>query len=183
MLQEDSLLKIMRTNCCMFDPVKPCTHCFQCIGLIDQKSPKELNAFEAAKLFEYKLYEMNIDQFEKRINESFHKNGGFEDIIFSMNYDVDQMLQVNAEAYNKERDISISVERLGRGMKSIYMLSLLEAYVMDENSLSSIILVEEPEMFLSSANCKKQASEILYRLAQKKSGDLYNSFSTLISQF
>ena len=23
MLQEDSLLKIMRTNCCMFDPVKP----------------------------------------------------------------------------------------------------------------------------------------------------------------
>ena len=38
--------------------------------------------FESAKLFEYKLYEMNIDQFEKRINESFHKNGGFEDIIF-----------------------------------------------------------------------------------------------------
>ena len=167
MLQEDSLLKIMRTNCCMFDPVKPCTHCFQCIGLINQKSPKELNAFEAAKLFEYKLYEMNIDQFEKRINESFHKNGGFEDIIFSMNYDVDQMLQVNAEAYNKERDISISVERLGRGMKSIYMLSLLEAYVMDENSLSSIILVEEPEMFLHP-QLQKTASEILYRLAQKK---------------
>ena len=99
---------------------------------------------------------MNIDQFEKRINESFHKNGGFEDIIFSMNYDVDQMLQVNAEAYNKERDISISVERLGRGMtprndwwneKYLYAFSL-EAYVMDENSLSSIILVEEPEMFL-----------------------------------
>lgn len=166
MLQEDSLLKIMRTNCCMFDPVKPCTHCFQCIGLIDQKSPKELNAFEAAKLFEHKLYEMNIDQFEKRINESFHKNGGFEDIIFSMNYDVDQMLQVNAEAYNKERDISISVERLGRGMKSIYMLSLLEAYVMDENSLASIILVEEPEMFLHP-QLQKTASEILYRLAQK----------------
>ena len=166
MLQEDSLLKIMRTNCCMFDPVKPCTHCFQCIGLINQKSPKELNAFEAAKLFEYKLYEMNIDQFEKRINESFHKNGGFEDIIFSMNYDVDQMLQVNAEAYNKERDISISVERLGRGMKSIYMLSLLEAYVMDENSLASIILVEEPEMFLHP-QLQKTASEILYRLAQK----------------
>ena len=166
MLQEDSLLKIMRTNCCMFDPVKPCTHCFQCIGLIDQKNPKELNAFEAAKLFEYILYEMNIDQFEKRINESFHKNGGFEDIIFSMNYDVDQMLQVNAEAYNKERDISISVERLGRGMKSINMLSLLEAYVMDENSLASIILVEEPEMFLHP-QLQKTASEILYRLAQK----------------
>ena len=130
---------------------------------IYQKSPKELNAFEAAKLFEYKLYEMNIDQFEKRINESFHKNGGFEDIIFSMNYDVDQMLQVNAEAYNKERDISISVERLGRGMKSIYMLSLLEAYVMDENSLASIILVEEPEMFLHPQLQKKMCIRDRYR--------------------
>ena len=166
MLQEDNLLKIMRTNCCMFDSVKPCTHCFQCIGLINQKTPQELNAFEAAKLFEYKLYEMNIDQFEKRINESFHKNGGFEDIVFSMNYDVDQMLQINAEAYNKERDTSISVDRLGRGMKSIYMLSLLEAYVMDENSLPSIIMVEEPEMFLHP-QLQKTASEILYRLAQK----------------
>ena len=148
MLQEDSLLKIMRTNCCMFDPVKPCTHCFQCIGLINQKSPKELNAFEAAKLFEYKLYEMNIDQFEKRINESFHKNGGFEDIIFSMNYDVDQMLQVNAEAYKKERDISISVERLGSGMKSIYILSLLEAYVTVSYTHLDVYKRQQERLFL-----------------------------------
>ena len=51
------------------------------------------------------------------------------------------MLQVNAEAYNKERDISISVERLGRGMKSIYMLSLLEAYVMDNINPISIFCI------------------------------------------
>ena len=107
LLQENDLLKIMRTNCCMFDTVKTCTHCFQCIGLIDQKMPAQLNAFEASKLFEYKLYKMNIDQFEKRVNKSFHKNGGFEDILFSMNYDVDQMLHVNAEAYNRERDTAL----------------------------------------------------------------------------
>lgn len=166
LLQEDDLLKIMRTNCCMFDTAKTCTHCFQCIGLINKKKPEQLNAFETSKLFEYKLYEMNIDQFEKRINESFHKNGGFEEILFSMNYDVDQMLHVNAEAYNRERDTSISVDRLGRGMKSIYMLSLLEAYIMDENRLPSIILAEEPELFLHP-KLQKTASEILYRLAQK----------------
>lgn len=166
LLQEDDLLKIMRTNCCMFDTAKTCTHCFQCIGLINQKKPEQLNAFEASKLFEYKLYEMNIDQFEKRVNESFHKNGGFEEILFSMNYDVDQMLHVNAEAYNRERDTSISVDRLGRGMKSIYMLSLLEAYIMDENRLPSIILAEEPELFLHP-KLQKTASEILYRLSQK----------------
>ncbi len=166
LLQENNLLKIMRTNCCMFDQAKPCRHCFHCIGLINQKTPQELNAFEAAKLFEYKLYRMNIDYFEKRINESFHKNGGYEDILFSMNCDVNEMLQVNADAYNQEKDSSIPVERLGRGMKSIYMLSLLEAYVTDENRLPSILMMEEPEMFLHP-QLQKTSSDILYRLSQK----------------
>lgn len=166
MMQEDSLLKIMRTNCCMFSEAKPCNHCFSCIGLINKKMPEHLNAFEAAKLFEFKLYQLNIDRFEKRVNESFHKNGGYEDIIFSMNYDVNQMLQVNADAYNRERDLMIPVERLGRGMKSIYMLSILEAYINDENRLPSILLMEEPEMFLHP-KLQKISSEILYRLSQK----------------
>lgn len=181
-LQEDNLLKIMRTNCCMFDEAKPCKHCFHCIGLINQKTPKELNAFEASKLFEYKLYQMNIDQFEKQINESFHKNGGYEEILFSMNYDVNQMLQVEAEAYNKERDSSISVEKLGRGMKSIYMLSLLEAYVADKNSLPSIIMVEEPEMFLHP-QLQKISSEILYRLSQKNQVIFTTHSPHLLSNF
>lgn len=181
-LQEDNLLKIMRTNCCMFNEAKPCKHCFHCIGLINQKTPKELNAFEASKLFEYKLYQMNIDQFEKRINESFHKNGGYEEILFSMNYDVNQMLQVEAEAYNKERDSSISVEKLGRGMKSIYMLSLLEAYVADKNSLPSIIMVEEPEMFLHP-QLQKTSSEILYRLSQKNQVIFTTHSPHLLSNF
>lgn len=38
--------------------------------------------------------------------------------------------------------------------------------MMDENSLPSIIMVEEPEMFLHP-QLQKTASEILYRLAQK----------------
>lgn len=182
LLQEDNLLKLMRTNCCMFDPARRCHHCFQCIGLIKQKTPEQLNAFEAAKLFEYKLYQVNIDQFEKRINESFHKNGGYEDIIFSMNYDVNQMLQVNAEAYNKGRDSAISVEHLGCGMKSIYMLSLLEAYVADENRLPSIIMVEEPEMFLHP-QLQKTCSEILYRLSQKNQVIFTTHSPHLLSNF
>ena len=51
-------------------------------------------------------------------------------------------------------------------MKSIYMLSLLEAYIMDENRLPSIIMAEEPELFLHP-QLQKMASEILYRLSQK----------------
>ena len=182
LIQESDLLKIMRTNCCMFDEAKPCRHCFHCIGLINQKVPEALNAFEAAKLFEYKLYQLNVDQFEKRVNRSFHKNGGHEDIIFSMNYDVNEMLQVNAEAYNQERDSTIPVQKLGRGMKSIYMLSLMEAYAEDENQIPSIIMVEDPEMFLHP-KLQKTSSEILYRLSQKNQVIFTTHSPHLLSNF
>ena len=182
LIQEADLIKLMRTNCCMFDEAKPCRHCFQCIGLIDQKVPQALNAFEAAKLFEYKLYQLNIDQFEKRVNQSFHKNGGHEDIIFSMNYDVNEMLQVQAEAYNQERDATIPVQKLGRGMKSIYMLSLMEAYAEDANRIPSIIMVEDPEMFLHP-KLQKTSSEILYRLSQKNQVIFTTHSPHLLSNF
>ncbi len=182
MLQENNLLKLMRTNCCMFDRAKSCSHCFHCIGLINQKTPEELNAFEASKLFEYKLYQQNIDDFEKRVNESFHKNGGYEDILFSMNYDVNQILQVQAHARNRVREQTISVEHLGRGMKSIYMLSLLEAYVAEKNILPSMIMVEDPEMFLHP-QLQKTSSEILYRLSQKNQVIFTTHSPNLLSNF
>src|SRR5699024_5159485 len=71
LLQEDELLKQMRSGCCMFDMAKKCNHCFSCIGLIQKKRPEELNAFEAAKLLEYKLYNLSLDAFSRRVNENF----------------------------------------------------------------------------------------------------------------
>lgn len=50
LLQENQLLTQMRTGCCMFDSTRQCSHCFSCIGLIDKKSPGELNVLEAARL-------------------------------------------------------------------------------------------------------------------------------------
>ena len=97
LMQEDSLLKQMRSGCCLFDSAKPCTHCFSCIGLINQKTPPELNAFEAAKLLDYKLYQLNLDDFSRRVNANYRKNGGQHEIIYSMNRDIEQMLSVTAE--------------------------------------------------------------------------------------
>lgn len=76
LLQEDELLKQMRSDCCMFDRAKKCTHCFSCIGYLNQKTTEELNAFETAKLLDYKLYQLNLDDFSQRVNENFRKNGG-----------------------------------------------------------------------------------------------------------
>lgn len=166
MLQEDELLKKMRRDCCIFDQSKTCNHCFACIGLINQKKPEELDAFEAAKLLDYKLYQLNLGDFAKRVNENFRKNGGQEEIIYTMNRDVERMLLVTAEIRNREKSATRPIGQMGKGMRSVYMLSLLETYAEGEDRVPSIIMVEDPEIFLHP-RLQKVSGEILYRLSRK----------------
>lgn len=165
MFQEDALLRQMRSNCCIFTPNKQCSHCFQCIGLINQKKPEDLNAFETARLLEYKLYRLNMDDFAKRVNRNFKKNGGYEEIRYVMDCDIDRFFRVQAVCYNMERMTMGRVETMSKGMKSIYMLSLLEAYIEEGSRTPSLILVEDPEIFLHP-QLQKIAGEILYRLSK-----------------
>lgn len=166
MLQEDELLKQMRADTCMFNQAKRCSHCFSCIGLINQKSPEELNAFETAKLLDYKLYQLNLDDFAKKVNENFRKNGGQDVILYSMNRDVEQMLQVTTEIHNPCQNLTRPIERMGKGMRSIYMLSLLETYAEDAERIPSVIMIEDPEIFLHPT-LQKVSGDILYRLSRK----------------
>ena len=165
MLQEDEILKRMRLDCCMFDQSKECNHCFACIGLINKKTPEDLNAFETAKLLDYKLYQLNLDSFAKKVNERFRANGGQEEILYSMNRDVERMLLVTTEIRSKGGSTR-PIAQMGTGMRSIYMLSLLEAYTDGEKSVPSIIMVEDPELFLHP-KLQKVSGEILYRLSRK----------------
>lgn len=166
LLQEDELLQRMRSDCCMFDQAKKCNHCFSCIGLIQQKSPNELNVFETAKLLDYKLYQLSLDEFARKVNSSFHKNGGREEILYSMNRDVEQMLHVTTEIRHPTQNFTRPISRMGKGMRCIYLFSLLEAYTEIEENLPSIIMIEDPEIFLHP-RLQKVSGEILYRLSRK----------------
>lgn len=166
MLQEDELLQRMRSDCCMFNQAKKCDHCFSCIGLIQQKKPEELDVFETSKLLDYKLYQLNLDEFARKVNKNYRKNGGQDQILYSMNRDVDQMLHVTTEIYHPAQNLTRPISRMGKGMRSIYLFSLLEAYTEVEESLSSIIMIEDPEIFLHP-RLQKVSGEILYRLSRK----------------
>ena len=166
LLQEGELLRQMRSGCCMFDRSKKCNRCFSCMGLILKKSADELNALEAARLLEYKLYQQNLDGFSRRINRNFRKNGGMEELIYSMNRNVEQMLSVTVETWNRRQNKRRSIDCMGQGMRSIYMLSLLETYEEEECQNPGIILVEDPEIFLHP-RLQRVAGEILYRLSRK----------------
>ena len=65
-----------------------------------------------------------------------------------MNRDVEKMLSVSTYIHNRRQNVVRPVEEMGKGMRSIYMLSLLEAYAQEEERLPGLILVEEPEIFL-----------------------------------
>lgn len=166
MFQKSEELSTLRSNTCMFDAAKTCNHCFSCIGLINQKKPEELQVYETAKLLEYKIYQLNISEFSRKMNANYRKNGGVENILYSLSYDTDKMFSVEADAWHEELKRLSPVEHLGNGMKSIYMLSLLETYIEDEKRLQSIIIVEYPELFLHPS-LQKTASKILYRLSKK----------------
>lgn len=166
MFQRSEELSCLRSDACMFDAAKTCNHCFSCIGLINKKKPQDLQLYETAKLLEYKIYQLNISEFSKKVNANYRKNGGVEDILYSLSYDMDKMFSVEADAWHEELKRLSPVEHLGNGMKSIYMLSLLETYIEDEKRLQSIIVVEYPELFLHPS-LQKTASQILYRLSKK----------------
>ena len=166
MFQESEELSRLRSNACMFNSAKTCNHCFQCIGLINQKKPEDLQVHETARLLEYKMYQLNLNKFAEKINENYRKNGGVEEIRCNLSCNVEELFSIQVEAWHEEAKHLSPVERLGNGMKSIYMLSLLETYIEDEKSIPSIIIVEYPELFLHPS-LQKTASKILYRLSKK----------------
>jgi len=166
MFQESEELNSLRSNACIFDSAKTCNHCFQCIGLINQKKPEDLQVHETARLLEYKMYQLNLNEFAEKINENYRKNGGVEEIRCNLSCNVEELFSIQVEAWHEEAKHLSPVERLGNGMKSIYMLSLLETYIEDEKSIPSIIVVEYPELFLHPS-LQKTASKILYRLSKK----------------
>lgn len=166
LFSENEMLKKMRANRCMFTAAKSCNQCFQCIGLINQKAPSQLDAFETAKLLEYKLYQLNLNEFAAELNRIFRRNGGFEEIQFSIDWDIDQVFKVSAWIYSNEHETRHPVEFLSKGMKSIYLLSLLEAYIKEESHSPGIIVMEDPEIFLHPT-LQKAAAEILYRLSKR----------------
>lgn len=184
MFQEDDELRRLRSGSCMFERAKQCNHCFQCIGLINKKKPEDLTAFDTARLLEYKIYQLNLSEFSRKVNENFFKNGGYEEITYTLNCDTDHLFTVEVMAHNRQRGSVKPVESMGMGMRSIYMLSLLETYISEQSRIPNIILVEDPEIFLHP-QLQKTCSEILYRLSKKNQvifkthcPDLLFNFST-----
>lgn len=160
-------LNSLKENVCLFDLSKKCNRCFNCIGLINKKQPDELNVYETAKLLEYKLFHMNISAFADKLNTHFHENGSrSQDIKFEVDFNPEELFQIEARVYNRDRGTIGTIGMLSEGLRSIYALSLLETYIDEEGTIPCIIMIEDPEIYLHP-QLQKAASEILFRLSKK----------------
>lgn len=160
--------QMLKDNECTFDAARSCNRCFQCIGLINKKTPEELTVFETARLLQYKLFHTNLTEFAEKVNRHFHANGSpSQEVRYVLDYNMDNLLHVQTQVYDRERNGLVGpINLLGEGLRSIYALSLLEAYIEEDNTLPCIILMEDPEIYLHP-QLQKVASEILYRLSKK----------------
>ena len=102
------------------------------------------------------------------MNYYFHRNGNpSQQIRYVLNFDLDDLLHIDTQLINRERnDYVSSLSSMSEGIRSIYVLSLLEAYIDEAQTLPCIILMEDPEIYLHP-QLQKVASEILYRLSKK----------------
>lgn len=160
-------LRAMRENKCMFDNGRNCNGCYQCIGKIMKKDVQELSVYETEKLLEYKLLHRDNDNFMDRLNEFFHKNSGLSDrLVCIPAINIPGMLKTRIVRSRENSDVNESIYDMSEGFKSIYILSLLETYMLQETKLPCILMIEDPELFLHP-QMQKTASELLYRLSKK----------------
>ena len=163
---EDALIGV-RDNFCVDDHAKLCVDCFKCIPHISAKEPSELSIVETVRLLEYKLMQVKLDSFMEKLNRYYGANSGRQqNIKFVMNLNTENLLKLDTVVISRDRYGADSVETMSAGAKSIYILSLLQAYIEENNSIPSLIMIEDPEIYLHP-QLQKVASEILYKLSSK----------------
>ena len=182
-LYDSQALLDLRENVCMFDKARKCHKCFTCIGLINKKEPKELTTFETARLLEYKLLNINLKEFQNRVNKYLAINGSrSQEILFDMKFNVDNIFSIDTVIYDKDRRTIGSVQTLSEGIKSMFVMSLLEAYIEEDGTVPSIIMMEDPEIFLHP-QLQKSISETLFRLSKKNQVIFTTHSPNLITNF
>ncbi|MCI7180465.1 MAG: hypothetical protein SOY12_09740 [Schaedlerella sp.] len=113
------------------------------------------------------MYQLILNEFSKKLNENFRRNGGQEEIRYSMNRDMERMLSVTSESYSPGQNLTKPVDKMGKGMRSVYMLSLLETYAEGSGQNQGIVVVEERLKYLFDNFDTEYVEKIAFRNAEE----------------
>lgn len=135
-----------------------------CINDIRQKNPADLSIEELQKLINYKTHN-NADTITSSITERFQKNyhNDFR-VNIKATSNIDKSFVITTKIYDPNLDSEIELSNVGAGVRSIYILSLLQSF-QAMNSNYTIFIVEEPELYLHP-ELQKTMANILAKIAK-----------------
>lgn len=131
----------------------------RCIDAIQNKNPSELSIEELKKLINYKT-KMSSEEITRSITESFQQNyqEGFK-VNIKATSNIDKSFSLITKIYDPNLGVEIELSNVGAGVRSIYILSLLQSY-QQLNSNHTILLFEEPELYLHPELQKEMAKTL-----------------------
>lgn len=131
----------------------------RCIDAIRCKNPGELSIEELQKLINYRT-KNSSEEITRRITESFQKNyqEGFR-VNIKATSNIDKSFSLITKIYDPNLDSEIELSNVGAGIRSIYVLSLLQSY-QQINTNHTILLFEEPELYLHPELQKEMAKTL-----------------------
>ncbi|PGW64693.1 hypothetical protein COE26_27795 [Bacillus cereus] len=135
--------------------------CDRCMEQILQKQVQDLEIEDLEKLLKRKVKKQSMDVSIK-VSELFQKNyAGDYTVEFEPKSDVNKSLSISTKVYASNINRVIDLANVGAGVRSIYILSLLQAYHEISNKNNIIFIIEEPEIYLHPSLQKKMSSILM----------------------
>lgn len=156
--------------------------CNECIKEINKKKVEDLELNDLEKLIKNKISGISEDVSEK-ISEFFSENyeNGYK-IYLNPKSNVDKSFSIGTQIFDPNLQRSIELSKVGAGIRSIYILSLLQAYHKMCNNKFTLFLVEEPEIYLHPS-LQKNMGETLYEISQENQLFLTTHSPLLLKNF
>lgn len=159
--------EVLKNQAFQDDTFISCENCrytdcdIRCIDTIRRKNPADLSIQELQKLINYKTNNSS-EEITQRITDRFQKNyqEGFK-VNIKATSNVDKSFSLTTRIYDPNLDSEIELSNVGAGVRSIYILSLLQSY-QQLSSNNTILLFEEPELYLHPELQKEMAKTLFH---------------------
>ena len=130
-----------------------------CIDIINAKSVSELTYEDLEKLVNYRT-KLGSDEITSHISEQFAQNyrNDFK-INIKATSNINKSFSITTKIYDPALEAEVELSNVGAGVRSIYILSLLQVYQTLKNN-NTIFVIEEPELYLHPQLQKSMAKTI-----------------------